>query len=159
MFTEKLNPWRDCTLYRITSDGSIYLVANSGLQIYRTLYQNSPTNFLAITASQFSVHGFGSKSMHKLQGFEALNFISIRIVIIHKFLRNHCIIMLSPWNWFCIRIIIRLVQCMWAPARCYHACSDRHIDGRGPRPLGSISRSLCNKLLWAKTVMPAKNRF
>ena len=86
-----------CRLYQITHDGPYYLEANSATQTHRTLHQNTFTRFLAITASQLSVR-------HKLH--------CIIIVIAPNFLRNHCIIILSPWNWYCIRIIIQLVQCM-----------------------------------------------
>ena len=45
-----------------------------------------------------------SSTRHKLH--------CIIIVTSPTFLRNHCIIILSPWNWYCIKIIIQLVQCI-----------------------------------------------
>ena len=101
-----------CRLYQITHYGPYNLESNSATQAHRALHQNKFKHFLAITASQLSVHGIElefnctstKNSRHELH--------CIIIIIAPNFLCNHCIIILSRWNLYCIRISMQLVQCM-----------------------------------------------
>ena len=60
--------------YQITHDGPYYLEANSATQTHRTLHQNTLTHFLAITASQLSVHGIGLEFNAQALRIQGINY-------------------------------------------------------------------------------------
>ena len=62
------------SLYQITHDGPYYLEANSATQTHSTLHQNTLTHFLAITASQLSVHGIGLEFNAQALRMQGINY-------------------------------------------------------------------------------------